>query len=95
MKKRLFSILALVCLVCSLLCACEKKEEITGDQAAAIVLEALGENAKNVGTPHVHPGTHNNKDCYNVYVTVDGESWVYIVSYDGEILAMGPGSHSH
>ena len=95
MKKRLFSILTLVCLVCSLLCACEKKEEITESQAASIVLEQLGVSAEDVGTPHVHKGTHNNEDCYNVYVTVDGESLVYIVSVYGEVLAMGPGGHSH
>ncbi len=95
MKKRLFSVLVLVCLVCSFMCACTPKEEITDAQAVSIVLEHLGEDAKDIATPHVHKGTHKNENCYNVYVTIDGESWVYIISMDGEILARGPGAHSH
>lgn len=95
MKKRLFCILILVCLVCSLVCACETKKEITGDQALAIVLEELGDDYTSVSAPHIHTGTYEDQNCYNIYITVKGESWVYMVSVYGEILYKGPGGHSH
>lgn len=95
MKKRLFCLIVLACLMCSILCACEPKEEITAEQAISVVLEDLGEDAQYAGNPHVHMGTYKNEECYNIYITVNNESWVYIISTDGEILAKGPGSHSH
>ena len=52
-------------------------------------------DAGSIGEPHVHTGTYEDQDCYNIYVTVDGEAWVYVISTDGEILTKGPGSHSH
>lgn len=95
MKKRLICLLVLVCLMGSMLCACETKEEITAQQAISIMLEDLGDDAKNMSNPHVHTGTYENKSCYNIYVTINGESWAYIISTEGEILSKGPGGHSH
>ncbi len=95
MNKRLFSIFVLVCLVCGLMCACETETEITTEQAVSIMLEDLGDDAENIGDPHIHTGTYENKNCYNIYITIDGESWVYVISTDGEILAKELGSHSH
>ena len=95
MKKRLFSIFVLLCLVCSLMCACDPKKEITANQAVSIVFQDLGNDVKNASDPHVHTGTYNNQDCYNVYISVNGEDWVYIISAEGEILSKGPGGHSH
>ncbi len=95
MNKRLFSIFVLVCLICGLMCACDTKTEITVSDAVAVMMEDLGDKAESVGEPHIHTGTYENKDCYNIYITLDGESWVYVISTDGEILAKEPASHSH
>ena len=95
MKKQLFCMLALACLMCCFLWACETKEEITADQAFSIVLEDFGDDAENVGDPHIHTGTYKNESCYNIYVTIDGESWVYVISTYGEILGKAPSTHSH
>ena len=97
MKKRLFSILALVCLVCllcCLMCGCKEKQ-ITSEQAVSIVLESLGDSAQVAGEPHVHEETINNVRCYSVYLTVNGQSWVYFVSTEGKILSKSFSSHSH
>lgn len=94
MKIKLFSLLLAICLLCSILCACGSKN-ITADQAVAIVLEQLGDDAENAGTPHVHTGTYGKEACYNVYITLDGENWVYVIAMDGEMLACAPSGHSH
>ncbi len=95
MKKRLISILVLACMVCSFMCACGAKEEITAEQAVSIVMDDLGAGVMIAGDPHVHAGTYKNKDCFNIYITVDGESWIYVISNYGEILVKGLGNHSH
>lgn len=95
MKKSLICFLVLVCLMCGMLCACETKEEITAEEALTILLEDLGDEATNVSNPHIHTGTYKNQECYNIYITKSGESWVYVISMDGKILTKGPGGHSH
>ena len=94
MKKRLISLVLALLLLCSLLCACGKAD-ITANDAVTIVMEQLGDDAANVGTPHVHTGKFGNEDCYNVYITLDGQDWVYVVSMDGQILGSAPSGHSH
>ena len=97
MKKRLFRSLALICLaclLCSLVCGCKEKQ-ITSDQAVSIVLESLGSSAQVEGEPHVHEETINNVRCYSVYISVNGQSWVYYVSTEGKILSKAFSSHSH
>lgn len=95
MRKRLLCLFLAVCMMCSILCACSGKK-ITAEEAVAIVMEDLGEGANVSGSPHVHTGTFENKDCYNIYLTVDNESWLYVITTGGEILAKGPsGGHSH
>ena len=95
--KRTILIFVLICIVCItgvLLLTCGK-ESITSDQALQIVLEDLGLNSSESVSPHVHEGTYQNQPCYNVYVTVNGESLTYVVSTKGEILHKGEGGHSH
>ena len=97
MKKQLLRGLALICLaclLCGLMCGCKKKQ-ITGDQAVTIVLESLDSSAQVEGDAHVHEETINNVRCYSVYLTVNGQSWVYYVSTDGKILSRAFSSHSH
>ena len=95
MKKRIICLLVLVCMVCGLMCACNKQKEITADEAISVVLESLGDKAQNAKNPHAHTATYKNEPCYNVYITISGEDWTYIVSAGGEIIAKAPGGHSH
>ena len=95
MTKRLFALLVLVCIVCSMMCACQPKKEITSEEAIQIVMEDLGDKAESGGEPHLHNGTCESEVCYNIYVTVDGLPFVYVISTDGEILHKGFGNHSH
>lgn len=94
MIKRLIAVLALVCILCGVLCACESKE-ITAEEAVAVVLEDLDADIKNAGAPHVHTGTYQNETCYNIYITVNGHPLVYRVSIYGVILYKGVSEHSH
>lgn len=96
MSKRLFTLLLLTCMVIFTLCSCESEKKITDDEAFMIMIEDLGENSKDVSEPHIHEGTYEGKDCYNIYITVNGESMIYVISMSGEILYKGDGSdHSH
>jgi hypothetical protein len=85
----------LVCIVCSVLCACQPKKEITSEEAVQIAMNDLGDKAATAGEPHVHTGTYENVACYNVFVTVDNLPFVYVISTTGEILHKGFGNHSH
>ena len=95
----------LLCLVGAILLACNNSnktksseqpaETISSEQAVEIMLNDLGITAEQMGNPHVHEGTYDNQACYNIYVTVNGESLMYIISTTGEILYHGEGSHSH
>ena len=93
MIKRLLAVLVLACVVCGVMCACEKK--ISADEAVAIVLEDLGIEADEAESPHVHTGEYRGQSCYNIYITVGHNSYVYYVSVNGAILYSGIGSHSH
>ena len=97
--KTTILILVLVCVVCisgAILLTClDSNGEITSDEALEIVLEDLGITEEQAGTPHIHEGTYENQDCYNIYVTANGKSLTYVVSTTGEILYKGEGSHSH
>ena len=96
MTKRLFTLFILICMVLFTLCSCESEKKITDNEAFAIMIEDLGENATGVSAPHIHEGTYEGKDCYNIYITANGESLVYVISTSGEILYKGVGGeHSH
>lgn len=95
--KTTLLILALVCVVCLvavIILTCNNGV-ITSDEAFELVLNDLGITESEAGTPHIHEGTYENKPCYNIYITVDGESLEYVVSTTGEILHKGEGEHSH
>lgn len=94
MTKKLIACLLLCCIFGCMVSGCSKK--ITAQEAANIVIESLDEGAQIAGAPHVHDSTYAGKSCFNVFITVDGESLLYIVSDTGEILAHGPSQpHSH
>ena len=94
MTKKLIAYLLLFCIFACMLSGCSKK--ITAQEAANIVIESLDEGAQVSGATHVHDSNYAGKACFNVFITVDGESFLYIVSDTGEILAHGPSdAHSH
>ena len=87
-------LVCIVCLVAVILLTCNNGV-ITSDEAFEVVLNDLGITEQDAGTPHIHEDTYENKPCYNVYVTVNGESLSYVVSTTGEILHKGEGGHTH
>ena len=89
MLKKTVVLVLIVCLLGTLLCACGKK--ITAEEAYQIVLKDLGDLASTVQSPHIHEG----KDGYNIYLTVNGLQFAYLISYSGKIVSKGPGGHSH
>lgn len=88
------ALIIVLCLVGLLVLTCNNKS-ISSDEAFEIVLEDLGLTKQEAGSPHIHEGTYQNHSCYNVYITVNGESLVYAVSTTGEILHKGESTHSH
>ena len=95
--KATLIILASVCIVClaAVIILTSNNGVITSDEAFEVVLNDLGITESEAGTPHIHEGTYENQSCYNIYITVDGESLQYVVSTTGEILHKGEGEHSH
>lgn len=91
--KKLVSVLVLVGMLCCLLAACAPK--ITAEKAWQLVQEDLGDFAAQAEEPHIHSGIYDNQECYNIFVTVAGESLQYVVSITGKILHKGLGNHSH
>ena len=91
--KKWIAMFLLAAILCGMLAGCGKK--ISADEAWQIVLNDLGAAASLAESPHIHEATHENKPCFNIYVTVDGLSLQYIVSETGKILYKGAGEHSH
>ena len=91
--KKWIAILLLIGIVCGLLAGCKKN--ITAEEAYQIVLEDMGVLAESAESPHIHEGTYEDKPCFNIFVTANGQSLQYIVSLTGKILYKGLGEHSH
>ena len=92
--KKTIALFLIVCLVGTLFCACGGKK-ITAQEAYAIVLEDLGPVGEKVTSNHIHEGTYEGKPCFNIFITVDGQDFTYVVSQTGKILYKGLGGHSH
>ena len=91
--KKWIAILLLIGIVGGLLAGCKKN--ITAEEAYQIVLEDMGVLAESAESPHIHEGTYEDKPCFNIFVTANGQSLQYIVSLTGKILYKGLGEHSH
>ena len=91
--KKWIAMLLLATILCGMLAGCGKK--VTAEEAWKIVVEDLGAAAEMAEAPHIHEATHEDKPCFNIFVTVNGVSLQYIVSENGKILHKGPGQHSH
>ena len=87
-------VVCVVCLIGAIIIA-QNDKTITSEEAYKIVLKDLGLKEDQVSSPHIHEGTYKNQSCYNIYVTVNGESLTYVVSTSGKILYKGEGGHSH
>ena len=98
MLKRSVAILLLVVMVGALLIACEpQKEPISQAEAVNIAMKSMGVEQSDNPSIHVHQGTQNNKEVFNVYVTVGSVSKTYVIAvHGGDILAVLDGAgHSH
>lgn len=96
MMKRIFVLALLAVLTAGMLCACTD-HYITDQQAAEVVFADLGVTMEDASSLHIHEGTYSGKDVFNVYITVDGHSYTYVVACDGgEILKITEGAgHTH
>lgn len=98
MKKRIIAIVALACMLLTLLTACGS-DTISAEKAQKIALKDLGVSASKA-TVDVHVGEHEGIPCYSVYITVGSDHWVYMIDcVSGEILSSAESdtghSHSH
>jgi len=92
--KRIIAALLLIAMLSCMLAACQEKE-ITSVEAMKIVQQDLGD-ASAEGTPHIHEGKFQDKECFFVYITVRGENLVYAVEKaTGDILKKEHSTHSH
>ena len=91
--KKWIVIALLACMLCGLLAGCT--EDVSAEGAYQIVLDELGDAAKYVTDYHIHEGTYEDEPCFNVFVTVNGLSFQYVVSQSGKILNIGLSEHSH
>lgn len=96
MLRKVTAAAALLCLLAALLCGCTRQEPITQQAAVESVLEYLEVSVEEVGSFHLHEGSYDGKDCYNVYLTYNGHTHNYVVDkHTGEVLAVLDGAHSH
>ncbi len=93
MLKRILIMALLLCMVFPLLAACGS-DEITAEKAEKIVLKELGVSAEEAKL-HVHLSEFDGMPCYQVFATVNGKTWEYLLSYTGEILSVSESNHSH
>ena len=96
MNRRIVAVLMLALLVLGLFAGCQEESEvISQEDAVAVVLEELGKTEDEV-TAHVHVTTHEGMPCWGVYVTVDGQTYLYAVHCEtAEILSVQKSDHSH
>lgn len=96
MIKKFASMVLLVCLLAGILCGCTD-HYITDQQAAQVAFDHLGITMEDADSLHIHEGTYTNKDVFNVYITVDGHNYTYVIACDGgEILKVSEGAgHTH
>ena len=98
-KRSVLILMAVFLLVGILIVALAVKDSsapLSAEDAKKVVLSDLGVKEKDAGSIHVHPTTMDNKSCYLVYVSVDGENWEYTVDgISGEILKKTESDHGH
>lgn len=98
MKKRILAILLLAAVLMGALAACSSNELLTEDEVKKIVTDhacADGATASNVDF-HGIGETEDGQVCFQVYITVNGKTFLYQVhATSGEILSVAESNHSH
>lgn len=99
MKKRIFAMLLLVTVLLGALAACSSGDELlTEDEVKKIVTDhacADGSTASSVDF-HGIGETQDGQVCFQVYITVNGKTFLYQVhATSGEILSFAESNHSH
>lgn len=96
--KRILAIALMAILLLGLLAGCKDDGPLTTEEVRQLVAEHSGASAREASEAHVHLAeTDDGVVCFNVYITVGGKSFTYIVhSITGEFLSITEGgSHSH
>ena len=98
MKKRVIALLLLAVMLVGALAACGKEELLTEAEVKKIVTDhacADGSVASSVDF-HGIGETEDGQVCYQVYITINGKTFLYQVhATSGEILSITESSHSH
>ncbi len=98
MKKRILAILLLAAVLMGALAACSSNELLTEDEVKKIVTDhACADGAKATSVDfHGIGETEDGQVCFQVYITVNGKTFLYQVhATSGEILSVAESSHSH
>ena len=102
MKKKKYLILIVVVAVVltgvlvAVIAGGNQKEPLSTADAKKVVLNDLSVEESEVGSIHVHPTTVEDRPCYSVYITIDGENWEYIIDgFTGKILEKTETDHGH
>lgn len=98
MKKRIFAMLLLVVMLMGALAACSSNELLTEDEVKKIVTDhACADGAKATSVDfHGIGETEDGQVCFQVYITVNGKTFLYQVhATSGEILSVAESNHSH
>ena len=98
MKKRVFAVFMLAVLLLGVLAACQKNGTLSEDEVKKIVTDhacADGSVASSVDF-HGILETEDGQVCFQVYITVNGTTYLYQVhATSGEILSVTESNHSH
>lgn len=98
MKKRVIALLLLAVMLVGALAACGKEELLTEAEVKKIVTDHACADGSVAGNVDFH-GIGETKDgqvCYQVYITINGKTFLYQVhATSGEILSITESSHSH
>lgn len=98
MKKRVIALLLLAVMLVGALAACGKEELLTEAEVKKIVTDHACADGSVASSVDFH-GIGETKDgqvCYQVYITINGKTFLYQVhATSGEILSITESSHSH
>ena len=94
MKKRIMAVLVLVALLLGVFTACGNKTKVlTSEDAQAVAMEQAGLTKDQITDMHTHIVTDNGIPCYNVHITSENGSYVYLIAAaDGTVISGGEGS---
>lgn len=91
--KKLIAFVLVLTLALGLLAGCGNKV-ITQEEAMKIVAKDLGVSVNDLGSAHIHIAS-GDVPGYNIYVTVDGHNYDYLVSADGQIISHSEVEQGH